>query len=130
MISRPWYKSCRPNPHHEISHTLVSTLPMRQQKVSKVRQRAEIETQISLTVKPGSILSLTSHPILPTDMMEPLLFSSLVWGGVRESLFSSLQLILEQEKRSCPLPMVRLEIAGEKHKLCNVNSCFSRCVQN
>lgn len=80
VITRPWYKLCQPNPHHEISHILVSTLPMGMQKVRKFRQRAGIETQASLTMKPGPLCH--PHPTISLSQTWWKYFSSLVVGDV------------------------------------------------
>lgn len=128
MITRPLHKPCLCNPHHETSRILVSTLPVRKQKLSNSREKAGIETQVSLAMKPESIWSPSSHCI-PAQMVGPL-FSSLGVGGSAWSLLSSPQFILEQEKWSCSLPMVRPELAGKKCKLCNVSSCLGRCVHS
>lgn len=77
----------------------------------------------ALELKPGSLWlwrqdSLCRpHPRGSLPQTEWNHFSSLAWVGVHwgESLFSSPQLILEQEKWWCPLPTVRPEPTGGNH---------------
>lgn len=77
----------------------------------------------ALELKPGSLWlwrqdSLCRpHPRGSLPQTEWNHLSSLAWVGVRwgESLFSSPQLILEQEKWWCPLPTVRPEPVGGNH---------------
>ena len=76
-----------------------------------------------LALKPGSLRlwrqdSLCHpHPRGSLPQTERNHSSSLAWVGVGwgESLFSSPQLILEQEKWWCPLPTARPELAGGNH---------------
>lgn len=127
-IPRSCYKASLPRFQYTLSYSQLYFTSKKKAEAMKVR---EIKLELKLK-SPWSWDRIHSfhHTIqtCPRDTVEPPLFSRL--GGEQGNSFSSLQLTLEQEKTWCSLSMVRPELPGEMHTLCNVQCGQSRCAHS